>query len=143
MKKFINKDLFDKISFGRLINKFKESKKFKIVGLVIILIILIITIIGVSVDIAPKNSVTIYVVDQNGKGINGLELIINKVDDTESYQIKYTKKMKKNRAVGLDEGDYELTFTNIPKGYTCFTVFDEFSMEKDEKKKLEYECLKS
>lgn len=142
MKKI--KNLFNKISLNKFINMFKESKNFKFVGLIIIVVILIITIIGINIDIAPENSVTVYVVDQNGRGINGLEIGIYKEEDMgKTHTIKYTKRMTKNRVVEVVSGDYVLMFDNIPKGYTCFTVRDTFSMKKGEKKVLEYECLKS
>ena len=88
------------------------------------------TIIGVSIDIAPSNSVTVYVTDQYGDGITGLEIVINSDDDSSFERvIKYTKGMKKNRAIELVPGEYMLNF-KIEEAIAYFNMYPDISIKQ-------------
>ena len=138
-----NKLNFDSLKekINIIINKFKESKKFRYItlgiglGLVIVIVLLFI-FVG-----APFNSVTINVMDQYEKAIDGLEITLYNEDN--SYRVKFSNGMTKGRALDVKKGDYLLTFSSIPNGYTCFTTNESFTMRKYSRLKFEYECLKS
>lgn len=136
--KFKFDGLKDKINI--IINKFKESKKFRYItlgiGLVVVVIVLVLIFFG-----APFRSVTINVTDQNNEAIDGLEITL--YNDDNSYIVKFAKGMTKSRALDVEKGDYLLTFSAIPNGYTCFTTNDSFTMKGNSRLKFEYECLKS
>ena len=123
-----------------LLNKFKESKlSFKVsLGIVLIVIAVIICLIFFG---APMNSVTIRVVDQHDKAIDGLEITLENEDN--SYKINFSNGMTKSRALDVKKGKYSLRFSSIPYKYTCFTTSDNFKMKRNGKVKLEYECIKA
>ena len=120
----------------------KESLGKKIIGIILLVLIVIglglVIWFNLDTILLPKNSITISVVDQNGEAINGLILDIN-------GPVMYDQEFEDIADVTfLDAkpGDYNLIFESIPDGYTCSKTQDYFTLSKNGKIKLEYECTK-
>ena len=138
------KEYEEKIEKGE-IQKQKPTLSNTIIGVIVIFIIIaliiILTIKNLDVILMPKNSVTFEVKNQNGEVIDGLEIYVSSTDN--SFTIEYNKESSISiTELGVSPGNYEVYFRNIPNNYTCPQILDEFTMEKDGKIKLEYECTK-
>lgn len=123
----------------------KQSLVNKILG-IIILIVIIVMVVAVMISnfellFLPKNSVTITVNDQNGNVIDGLKLYIS--NEVNSYTIEFDENSSSTiTELGVEAGDYTLTFEEIPNGYTCSEVTDSFTLSEGGKVKINYECIK-
>lgn len=85
----------------------------------------------------PKDSVTFDVRNQNSNIINGLILYSDSV--TDSFRVEYdvTSTVEITNLV-VKYGNYSLIFEIVKEGYSCPKLFDDFTLEKDGKVKLEY-----
>lgn len=127
--------------------KVTENEKQPLGKKILGILILILLILGVGFAIItnldtillPKNSITIKVSDENGEKIKGLKLSLSSIDGIYQEQITDTSNAT---LLGMKSGDYILTFEEVPEGYTCSKLVDNFTLNKDAKLKLKYECKK-
>lgn len=120
----------------------KQSLVQKIIGIIglILIIICVGLVIWSNLDtiFLPKNSVTIVVTDQNGEAINGLKISLN---GPEMYDETF-ENISDVTFLEVESGKYSLTFDEVPEGYDCLSLYDNFTLNKDAKIKLKYECKK-
>ena len=134
------KEQSEKKAKGEILSKEPLGKK--IIG--IILLVLLVSGVGLilwfNLDtiLLPKNSITILVVDQNNEAINGLKIHLN---GPTMYDQEF-EDISDITILDAKPGDYNLIFESIPDGYTCSKTQDYFTLAKDGKVKLEYECRK-
>ena len=116
----------------------------KVLGILILVVLLIIVgfviISNLDTLFLPKNSITIKVTDENGDSIEGISINVSSKDGI--YNENYND-FSNTTILGAKSGDYILTFTSIPEGYTCQELVDNFTLNQDGKIKLEYECTKN
>lgn len=114
----------------------------KILGIVVLIVLVIgigfILVSNLDMLLLPKNSVTIVVSDENDNVISGLKIEIH---GEQTYYQEF-EDIKDVTIFGVNPGDYNLYFEYVPIGYSCGTISDKFTLKKDGKIKLEYECEK-
>jgi len=124
-------------------NYTKQPLGQKIIGIIILIAIIVGVIFAVvsSLDtiLLPKNSITITVTDQNGETISGLKIRIQ--DETGIYNNEFTDILDLT-LLNMEPGNYTLIFEEVPEGYSCPELIDNFTLNQDGKVKLEYECIK-
>ena len=123
----------------------KQSLGNKIVGIIVLIVIIalvgIVIVLNFDLLFMPKNSVTVVVSDQNGDVIDGLNLYVS--NENKSFYIDYEQTSGTSiTEVGVTPGTYTLIFHDIPEGYSCLKLVDEFTLSEGGKVKLEYECTK-
>ena len=75
--------------------------------------------------------------DQNDEVIEGLTVTIQ--GENGAYLETFTSQ-KNITILDATPGDYIISFTDIPEGYTCSTLSDNFTLNEGEKLKVKYEC---
>lgn len=138
-----NKQQEEKKARGEEIKK--QSLGQKIIGIIILIVLIIgvgvVFIFNLDMFFLPKNSVTITVKDQNDNIINGLIVHFNSSNN--SFTIDYNENSTiEITELGVKPGDYTLTFINVPEGYICSKMMDNFTLNDGGKVKLEYSCIK-
>jgi len=120
----------------------KQSLGQKIIGIIVLIALLLgvgfIALSNLDMLFLPKNSVTLIVKDQNGDAINGLTVHFN---GPQIYNNEFTD-IADLTILDVKPGDYIVTFEDIPDGYTCEKIMDNFTLNVDGKVKLEYTCTK-
>lgn len=123
--------------------KFKQSLGSKILGIVAIVILLVgcgwMFFSSLDMLLLPKNTIKIIISDQNGEVIP--ELMVNVEHSTGSFDEDFSNESE-IIIFGATPGEYRVTFERIPEGYTCDSLYDTFTLEEDNKVKVEYECRK-
>jgi len=123
--------------------KFKQSLGSKILGIVAIVILLVgcgwAIFSSLDMLLLPKNTIKIIISDQNGEVIP--ELMVNVEHSTSVFDEDFSNESE-IIIFGATPGEYRVTFERVPEGYTCDTLYDTFTLEEDNKVKVEYECRK-
>ena len=107
--------------------------------LILVGIVAFVIIGNLDTILLPKNTVTVIVKDQDGEAIRGLKVRFNAggADRTIEYE-----DIPNVIEFGVEPGDYDLYFENIPEDYECEKIRDTFTLEDGGKVKLEYTCNK-
>lgn len=121
----------------------KQTLGQKILGIGAIILLLggVVWALLSSLDmlLLPKNTIKIIVADQNGEGIP--DLMVNVENRTGVFDEDFINESE-IIIFGATPGEYRVTFERVPEGYTCDTLYDTFTLEEDNKVKVEYECRK-
>ena len=125
----------------------KENKKTsmgqQIIGIIILIAVVVgtlaIIISNLDTILLPENSIKILVSDQNGEIIEGLTVTLQ--GENGAYLESFTSQQNIT-ILKATPGDYIISFENIPEGYTCSTLSDNFTLNDGEKLKVKYECIK-
>lgn len=121
----------------------KQTLGQKILGIGAIILLLggVVWALLSSLDmlLLPKNTIKIIISDQNGEVIP--DLMVNVGHRNGGFDEDFINESE-IIIFGATAGEYRVTFERVPEGYTCDTLYDTFTLEEDNKVKLEYECRK-
>lgn len=115
----------------------------KILGIIILIVVIAGVIFAVISNfktlLLPKNSITINVTDQNGDIVSGLKIQIQVNSEIQEFEFIDSSSITMLNAT---PGDYTIIFEEIPEGYSCSELVDNFTLNQDGKVSLKYECIK-
>jgi len=121
----------------------KQSLGKKLLGIIILIAIvagvIFVIISNFETILLPKNSITINVADQNGEVVNGLKIQIQVNSEIQEFEFIDTTSIT---MLDAKPGEYTIVFEEVPEGYSCSELVDNFTLNQDGKVRLEYECIK-
>lgn len=115
---------------------------YKIIGIIALIILFaasgFVLVLNMDILLLPKDSITIKVVDEKNREIDGLVIKL-KGPDT------YTEEFKNKKSITFTDvkaGEYQVIFAKIPSSYACPMEVNSFTLQQGGKVKMEYECMK-
>ena len=113
----------------------------KIVGVLIIIALFFglgwALVSNIGLMLLPKNSITIVVRDENGEHLEGVSIRL--VNHEDNYYGTHDN-VSNLTLLNMQDGEYTLTFEDVPEGYNPDKLIDTFTLPENGKVKVEYIC---